>query len=545
MLQNLRNASQSWLIRGLFAVLIVCFVVLWGAGDMLRPSGDGKNQIVATIGSRKISQFDLEKAFKREIVQLQLTTGKEIDVEKARKIGVMSSTLQRLLTENLLDLEADHLGLTVSDAQIRQSIQKNPAFQDEGQAFDKDRFVRYLEIFHMNEKDYVRKLRGELTREQLIRALVAGVHPPLIMVKPLYVWQYEKRLVDTALIKPQDMRGIGAPSDQDLKTYYEAHQAAFEAPENRDFTVVVISRQDLEDTLVLADKEISEGFDARRDEMKGGLPSRHESERITKELRKEKAYALMLELTNKIEDALAEGATLEELAKKFDVKAIKLKKVEKEGKLDAALNKGTLAPDVLDAIRKEGFANEAGADSLLTEAGNGTYVLVRVDHITPTAVKPFEAVKTEATAAWRLEKQAVASQDLAERLQKTVNDGVPLTQAAMKDKIKVSANVVVSRMNNAKDMGIPSGIKNKIFAAAVKKAEFGRSDGGYLVVQTKEIIPAKIDVQSKEFKDFEERIGSMLANDILDQYIFALEKKFRVEVNERALASEEKQAERN
>jgi peptidyl-prolyl cis-trans isomerase D len=539
MLQNLRNASQSWLIRGLFAVLIVCFVVLWGVGDMLRPGG-GSNQIVATIGGNKISELDLEKAFRRDLINLQLRSGKQIDADQARKLGLINSTLQRIVTETLLDLEADHMGLTITDAQVKQAIQSDPTFLEKDGSFDKERFVRMLEIMHMNEKDYVNILRGELRRNQLIQALVAGVQAPMTMIKALYEWQYQKRLVDIALIKPAHMSEILKPSDQDLKAYYEAHTSNFEAPEHRNLTALVVSHQDIQEKLVLSDEEIAAEFDIRRDEIKGGLPNRQENELILQELRKEKADNLMLEVTNKIEDSLAEGATLEELAKKFDLKVLKLQKVEKDGKLDKALNKEPLQAEVIKAIHKEGFANEVGADPTLIDAGKGSYVLVRVDTITPKTVKPFDTVKADVASAWHLEKQTAASQLLAEQIQKEVNEGLSLVQAAAKRKIKVSANTIVARTDDAKETGIPTGIKKNIFEGEIKKAVYGRAQDGYLVVQIKENIPVKTVPDSNEFKEFSEKVATMLSNDIIDQYIFALEKKFRVEVNQRALNEKEK-----
>ncbi|MBL0941902.1 MAG: SurA N-terminal domain-containing protein [Alphaproteobacteria bacterium] len=538
MLQNLRNASQSWLIRGFFAILIVCFVVLWGVGDMLRPGGRS-NQVVATVGGHKISELELEKAFRRDLINLQIRSGKQIDADKARKLGLINSTLQRMITEKILDLEADHMGLAVTDAQVKQEIQSDPTFFEKDGSFDKERFVRMLEIMHINEKEYVSILRGEIRRNQLMQALIAGVQAPLTLVKALYEWQYQKRLVDIAIIKPADMPGILNPSIQDLKTYYDAHKSQFEAPEYRNLTALVISPKDIEKKVVLSDEEISAGFDRRRDEIKGGLPNRQENELILKELRKEKADNLMLEITNKIEDSLAEGATLDELAKKFDLKILKLQKIAKDSKLDKALSNETLQPEVIQAIYKEGFTNEVGTDPLLIDAGKGSYVLVRVDTITPKTVKPFEVVKADVSSAWRLEKQTEASKILAEQIQKEVNEGLPLVQAAAKRKIKVSVNTKLARTDDVKATEIPTDIKKQIFESEIRKAVFGRAQDGYLVVQNKEIIGIKIVPESKEFKDFSERVTTMLSNDIIDQYIYALEKKFRVEVNRRAFNTKE------
>jgi peptidyl-prolyl cis-trans isomerase D len=537
MLQNLRNASQSWLIRGFFAVLIFCFVVLWGVGDMLRPGGGGNNQIVATIGGHRLSQLDLEKAFRRDLISLQLRSGKQVDPDMARKLGLITSTLQRIVTETLLELEADHMGLAITDAQVRQAIQHNPMFLEKNGNFDKERFIRLLEIMHISEREYVNILRDELRHSQLLQALVANVQAPMTMVKALYEWQNEKRLVDIALISFADMTEIAKPSDQDLKAYYETHKNNFKAPEYRNLTTLVVSRQDLEAKLVLSDEEIAAGFDARRDEIKGGLPNREENERILQDLRKEKADNLMLEVTNKIEDSLAEGATIEELAKKFDLKIIKLEKIEKNSKLDKILKKEALRSEVLLAIHKEGFSSKVGADLSLIEADNNIYVLVRVDAITPTSLKQFDTVKVDVASAWRLEKQAAASKILSEQIQKEVNGGTSLVQATAKRKIKVSANTTIARIEDAKEPIIPIEIKNKIFESEIKKAVSGLTKDGYLVVQVKENIAAKPAFESKEFVEFSERVTMMLANDIITQYILALEKKFHVEVNQRALRS--------
>jgi len=69
MLEALHNAAKSWIVRILFALLIVSFGA-WGVGDVFRSVTT--DSTAAEVGSAKISIQDLAKEFDREVGRLRL-----------------------------------------------------------------------------------------------------------------------------------------------------------------------------------------------------------------------------------------------------------------------------------------------------------------------------------------------------------------------------------------------------------------------------------------------------------------------------------------
>lgn len=119
MLNVIRKQAGSWVVKALLMLLVVSFGI-WGIGDVF--FGGGQNPAVASVGDSEVSSQELSEAFQRAVDGLQRQAGTAIDREQAIRLGLMERTLQDLVTRRLIDLEAQKLGLTVTDDTLRQLI---------------------------------------------------------------------------------------------------------------------------------------------------------------------------------------------------------------------------------------------------------------------------------------------------------------------------------------------------------------------------------------------------------------------------------------
>ena len=133
MLNALRKQAGSWVVKALLMLLVVSFAI-WGIGDVF--FGGSQNPAVAKVGESEISANELAEAFNQSLRNLQQSVGTQINREQAIQLGLMQQALQDLIARRLVDLRASDMGLTVTDATLRQMITSNPVFQTGGQFGD-------------------------------------------------------------------------------------------------------------------------------------------------------------------------------------------------------------------------------------------------------------------------------------------------------------------------------------------------------------------------------------------------------------------------
>ena len=152
-------------------------------------------------------------------------------------------------------------------------------------------------------------------------------------------------------------------------------------------------------------------------------------DQLRNDLKQEKAADLAFERANKVEDALAGGATLAEVAQRFNLGFASIR-TDAEGRgpdgkpvtlpvIEAA------RPALLHAI----FTAERGAAPRLAETEAG-FVAVEVKDILPPALRPYETVQAEVLAAWKAEARRRSQEERAAGLLAATKGGKTLAEAA-------------------------------------------------------------------------------------------------------------------
>jgi peptidyl-prolyl cis-trans isomerase D len=542
MIEKFRKASESWIVRGFFLFMAVAFAIMWGGGDFATRFGSSQ-QTVITVGHHKITNREFAEALNRQIHQLQLRTGQNIDEEIARKLGLYELIRDRLIQETLLELEAERLGLYVSDEYVREHIKKDPFFQGENGKFDKKRFEFLISRIGYDEPSYVDALRQDLMRERLVDALTGGVNTPLAMAIPLYLWQNEQRQISTVTIDSQNINIAEQPTMAQLKDFFKNNQTMFQAPEYRDITAVIVDVESLKAGIHVSEEEIKAAYDARQREFEGKA-LKDVKDQIIEELKKQKATDQLQQLITQVEDAVGAGNSLQEIAQKYNLERKIFKHRDATGQSDPFGGNDTgssqeVLRDIDRTIIKEAFNLEAETISSLIDAGNGRYFIARVDAIQAAHPRTFEQVQSKLAHFWRVAEQIKRAQNQAQELVNAVHQGVPLTAAAGKFNLKALGSRI-SRHGAVAPSVIqltPEAIerlfntpKNKATAFVTQKTQ----EGAHMMVAAVHTIERpSVPSDPQELDKMRSKLRDYLVNDILSLYVFSLRKRFPVEINKR------------
>ncbi|MGE5545394.1 MAG: SurA N-terminal domain-containing protein [Solirubrobacterales bacterium] len=264
MLDTLRNASKTWVVKLLFGLLILSFVA-WGVGDVIRGGLFGHGPAIE-VGKTSIPAAEVNVEFKREVDRLQPMFGGKLTAEDARKLGLMDRTIETIVTRTLIDEAARRLGLAAPEDAVLAQIANDPTFRNELGQFDRDRMRMILSRNGLSEMEYLRMERGNIMRNQIGGALMAGVTPPGALVTPLVRWREERRVADTILVRDDSVALPPAPEPAILEAYYKDKAARFMAPEYRALTVLLLRPVDVADEVEVTDDMIADAYKQRAEE---------------------------------------------------------------------------------------------------------------------------------------------------------------------------------------------------------------------------------------------------------------------------------------
>jgi peptidyl-prolyl cis-trans isomerase D len=622
LLEKMKKGVGKVVITILAVLLIISFAV-WGIGDMV--GGISNPNEVAEVGGTKITQREFQQQFRREMDRIRSRIG-NIDSQQARSLGLADSTLNGLISRRLLGLQAADLGLLVSDEQVVEQIQRQPAFRNALGQFDRSVFQVTLANNGVSEGAYVASLRQDTQQEYIGGVISAGASAPPQLAETVYRYRNERRSADVIKIKRASMASAPTPTVADLNTYLDKNADRFRSQEYRKLSVLYLDPAEVAKELSPSEERIQQEYEDRLSSL--SVPERRRIEQILikdeakakkahatlsegrsfeavakeftgksgddiklglvtlgdllpdmgtaafalkksgftqpvksplgwhilraseiqlgrepalAEVRKEIANDLAQELAlddlvkraNRVEDALAGGASIEDAAQEAGVKVRNIPPIDSARKLQTGAVLGTLPAD--NGFIETAFSLASGKSSDLVESANGGYFMVRVDSIVGAAKRPLDQVRTEVENAWKTAKLNDIAKKTAEEIRDSAKGGTPLSEIARSKGLVVENSKPVSRFGTGTDTIIPRPLLPELFKTKLGGVVMGQTAEGFAVAVLKNVQNEVPKADDGDFKRLQETLSSAIANDVLQEYTRALREEYSVSVNQAAM----------
>ncbi len=258
------------------------------------------------------------------------------------------------------------------------------------------------------------------------------------------------------------------------------------------------------------------------------------------DLRSYKLGEYLHQTKNKIEDALAGGATLAEVTQTYGLVIEKIPSVDNTG-LDAA-NKPVLAmmePELRSNVVEQAFATAEGMESPITEIKDGYAIIVRVEKALPSYVPEFAEAKSKIAKTWTDEKRLQAAGDLAQTFIKNVKSVNDLDSFAKTHKLELTQLAPFGRADADKDakirQGFSSDILRRAFILKPGQAAASPNPDGFTIIMLKRVLPFNIANHTEKFEIFTKNINVMAQKDLLASYVQGLRQAYNVKINQEAL----------
>ena len=244
---------------------------------------------------------------------------------------------------------------------------------------------------------------------------------------------------------------------------------------------------------------------------------------------REKAVDSLFELSNALEDELGGGATIEDAARSLNLNTVSIDAISAAG-LDKS---GTVVTGIPagPALIQTAFSTEVGQDSALTESGDDAFFVVRVDAITPPAVRPLAEILTDVIEAWKANQRDEKSKALAEKLTAELNAGGAMSAIAAANGLTFTQSKAFTRDDRESESSMGQELVAQVFKLTGQSAAFARSADGYQIAILNQIIPADPITDKQALETLRQSLTGALQTDVTQQLVVALREDIGVDVN--------------
>jgi peptidyl-prolyl cis-trans isomerase D len=628
MLESIRAASQGLVGRAIMTVLLGLIVVsfaVWGIGDVFRGFGTNK---VAAVGRATITPDEFRTAYLTAMQRYQRQMKVPLTNAQAHAIGLDGQTLARLIAQTALDVDANSLGLAMSDESIADALRNDPSLKDASGAFSRERFDQALRDMGLSERGFVIEQRKTYLRQQIVAALAVGLVAPKALVEQLARFDAQSRSIDYVVLPTAAARDIAPPTPDALQSFFNDRKSSYMAPEYRAINVLAVTpatlakpgevtddearalyekvkesrfgapekrklqqivfanEEEADDALAkirggasfediakahnLTDKDTDLGdvarsgvFDKAVADAAFAMPAAGVSDvvksqfgpaivRVTQitppsvkpyddvaaqlksQIAIDRAAGDALSLHDKIEDARVSGKSLGEAAKSFGLATKEIPAIDADG-----LDKSAVAVEGLDDkadLLRAAFASDVGVDDPPLATKDRGFVWFEVTKVEPARQLNFDEVKDKVAAQWRDDQIVKALSAKAADMVQKINAGATLASLAEPDKLEVkTATDVHRRGGDALNASVVAALFNTSASGA---GSAGTPEGRVVFKVTADSTPP-IDFDSPKLKALTNAANAGLTDDLIAQYVAAMEHQLGVSIDENALQAAE------
>ncbi len=305
MFDTIREGKAGKFLTYIIFGLIIISFSLWGVESYI--SNIGRSSGVAKVDGQNITQEEFNFAFRNQMDQMREMLGQNYDPVMVDNPQARANVLDGMVNRQVLAATAKKVGLTVTDEQLRNSIEAIPAFQDNGK-FSLTRFQTYARNRGMTDVMFEEQIRQDNLLQQMRDTITTTAIVPKFQVEGFVKLSEQQREVSVATIAPSEFATQVKLDDKAVKAYYDANPNEFKNPEQVKVEYVMLSSEKFAAEQIVSEDEAKKIYDERV--AKGEFKKKSNDTADEKKAASAKAQEVLKEVQ-------ANPANFAELAKKY------------------------------------------------------------------------------------------------------------------------------------------------------------------------------------------------------------------------------------
>jgi peptidyl-prolyl cis-trans isomerase D len=480
MLHLMRKHAGSWMIKIILFAIVVVFV-FWGVGSMR----SRKANRVADINGEIISQETYQQAYYQLLDNYRRIYRDQYNDALLKMLRPEETALSQLVNRVVMMQEAERLGIDISEEELAATIQKNPAFQNNG-TFDYQRYNQLLVQNNINPEQFEKDQRDQIILDKLRALVLAGVTVTEDETKQWYDWSKARINLSYVLFSPDRYQNIQTSQDE-IQSYFQEHKEDYRTQPRIKVRYLYFNPAVYREQVKISDERIAEYYQDHLAEFKTDkrVKARHilikvdeTADEKTVETKKAEAQAIFKKA--------AAGKDFAALAKKYSQGPTK----DKGGELGWFTRDKMVAP-----FAQKAFSMKAGEISEPVRTRFGWHI-IKVEQIEEASTTSLKAASDGIRQKLIDEKATELPHTKAEEVYDSVYDGDDLSIAGQAHQVPAMTTDFFTSAKGPKEKQIGQTAKFAQIAFGLEKmaiSEIQDLGNGYYLLQVtdqqKAVIP--------------------------------------------------------
>ncbi len=459
------------IIVGVLGIGMLLYLVPGQAGNDITGA-----ETVAQVGDQTITVAD---------VQTQLSRiSRNGQIPAALQPMYADQVLQQLILQRALLLEANRLGMRVTDEEHAQRLRELIPTAYAGESFiGMDRYTTEVQSrFQMDVPEFETLVKEGLLEQKFQQLVTDGITVTEQEVRDEFQRSNEKVKIEYVVIKPDDLQSKVEASDADLSAFFEKNKGRYVVPERRTVDYAILDFGQLRQRAPISDDDLKLFYQSHVDAYK--VPDRaHIAHILFKTVGKTDAE--VAEIRKNAEEVLSKakhGGKFADLAKQYSEDTSK----DKGGDIDWIV-RGHTVPEFEAAA----FNLPKGSISDLVKTQYGFHIIQVIDR-QMARTQTLEEVKPAILAQLQQEKAEqqgeTASKQMAEDIRRSGR--MPIGELAKKYDLVAGEAKSVETHQPLPELGnAPALLDSAFHLRAGDLSAPVHTDRGYVVFSVKDIQP--------------------------------------------------------
>ena len=246
MLDRMRR-HKGWLKWSL-GLVVLAFIVFYIPSFLDDPTAVGvgalPGEVIAEVEGRDVTAGQFLQRYNSQIQAYRTAYGSNLNDQLLRQLGIDQQILQAMIDEQAALVEAERLGLTVSDEELAQQIFSIPGLQENGRFIGEQRYEILLRSQNppMTKALFEDNLRRGLMVDKLRAALTDWMTVADSEVEREFTERNEKVKLQVVALTADRFRDQVTVTDADVSAYFDAHKADYRIGEQRKVRMLLLDR---------------------------------------------------------------------------------------------------------------------------------------------------------------------------------------------------------------------------------------------------------------------------------------------------------------
>ena len=251
--------AGKWFTYIIFGLIIISFS-LWGVESYIQ--NIGRDASMASVDGADISRDEFTNAYRNQVDQMREMLGQNFNPAMVDNPQAKAGVLEGVVNRRLLAATAKKVGLTVTDEQLRKTIEAIPAFQDNGK-FSLTRYQTYARNRGMTETMFEEQIRQDGVLQQMRDAITSTAIVSKFQLDGFVKLSEQQREVSRATLAPNAFLSQVKIDEKAIKAYYDANPERFKIPEQVKVEYVMLSAEKFSAEQMVSDDEAHKLYDER------------------------------------------------------------------------------------------------------------------------------------------------------------------------------------------------------------------------------------------------------------------------------------------